>query len=182
MGKNGRPTLELTRTQKRKRPVLPEKRKNPKVLPQTEQTTCQPQKLVKAESPGEPSIHLASSSVNQLEPSQAQGEQEDRTEEYGEEQMEYDGELDEETEAFDTELESLLQGDLGINIVFILPEKFREAKGQENTLEGDVFSKESFECRLAEVEEVPEQRTPTTKTDGTALKPVAEQLCFSKPT
>ncbi|CAL8151983.1 unnamed protein product [Prunus armeniaca] len=36
--------------------------------------------------------------------------------------------------------------------------------------------------QIGEVEEVPEQRTPTTKTDGTALKPVAEQLCFSKPT
>ncbi|CAL2256889.1 unnamed protein product [Prunus armeniaca] len=64
---------------------------------------------MKTESPGKPSIHLASSSVNQLTPSQTQddrigllktGEQEDWIKEYGEEQMEYDGELDEETEAF----------------------------------------------------------------------------------
>ncbi|CAL9012913.1 unnamed protein product, partial [Prunus brigantina] len=66
--------------------------------------------------------------------------QEDWTEEYGEEQMEYDGELDTETEAFGAELEGLLQGDLGINMVFILVEKFWAAEGQESTLEGDVFS------------------------------------------
>ncbi|CAL9017939.1 unnamed protein product, partial [Prunus brigantina] len=70
----------------------------------------------------------------------AAGEQEDWTEEYGEEQMEYDGELDAETEAFGAELEGLLQGNLGINMVFILPEKFWAAEGQESTLEGDVFS------------------------------------------
>ncbi|CAL2257654.1 unnamed protein product [Prunus armeniaca] len=70
--------------------------------------------------------------------------------------MEYDGELDAETEAFGAELENLLQGDLGINMVFIMPEKFRVAEGQESTLEGDVFSQESFECRLAEPEETPE--------------------------
>ncbi|CAL9020587.1 unnamed protein product [Prunus brigantina] len=102
-----------------------------------------------------PSINPASSSDNQLEPSQSEGqsgpipvegqedwtekyeeeqldyepfadnqiglletgEQEDWTDEYGEEQMEYDGELDEEIEAFSAELESLLQGDLGINMV-----------------------------------------------------------------
>ncbi|CAL8159872.1 unnamed protein product [Prunus armeniaca] len=69
--------------------------------------------------------------------------------------MEYDGELDEETEAFGVELESLLQGDICINMEFILPEKFRAAERQENTLEGDVFSQESFECRLAEVDEAP---------------------------
>ncbi|CAL2234705.1 unnamed protein product [Prunus armeniaca] len=63
--------------------------------------------------------------------------------------MEYEGELDEETEAFGAELESMLQGDLG---------------------------------RLAEVEESPEQQTPTTKPGITAKKLVAEQLCFSKPT
>ncbi|CAL9012122.1 unnamed protein product [Prunus brigantina] len=129
---------------------------------------------MKTESPNKPSVHPASSSVNQLEPSQIRGEsepipiegqedcteeyeeeqldyepstddqiglletgeQKDWIEEYGEEQMECDGELDEETEAF----ESLLQGDLGINMVFILPEKFRAAEGQESTLEGDVFS------------------------------------------
>ncbi|CAL8084352.1 unnamed protein product [Prunus armeniaca] len=144
--KSGRPTLELTRTQKRwvqrqyctflqnksDAQVFPEtssarKGKNPEVFPRAEQTS-QPQKLVKAESSGKPSIHPTSSSVNQLKPSQAQDdqngllkaeEQEDWTEEYREEQMEYDGELDEETEAFGAELESLLQGDLGINMVFI---------------------------------------------------------------
>ncbi|CAL2240286.1 unnamed protein product [Prunus armeniaca] len=41
---------------------------------------------------------------------------------------------------------------------------------------------ESFECRLAEVEEAPEQQAPTAKTSGTALKLTAKQLCFSKPT
>ncbi|CAL2240327.1 unnamed protein product [Prunus armeniaca] len=87
------------------------------------------------------------------------GEQEDWIEEFEEEQMEYDGELDAETEAFGSELENLLQGDLGINMVFILPEKFRAAEGQESTLERDVFSQESFECRLAEAEEVPELPT-----------------------
>ncbi|CAL8084284.1 unnamed protein product [Prunus armeniaca] len=144
--KSGRPTLELTRTQKRRvqrqyctflknksdAQVFPEtssarKGKNPEVFPRAEQTS-QPQKLVKAESSGKPFIHPTSSSVNQLKPSQAQDdqngllkaeEQEDWTEEYREEQMEYDGELDEETEAFGAELESLLQGDLGINMVFI---------------------------------------------------------------
>ncbi|CAL2259629.1 unnamed protein product [Prunus armeniaca] len=67
-------------------------------------------------------------------------------------------------------------------MVFILPEEFRAVEGQENTLEGDFFSHESFKCRLAEVEEAPEQQTHTTKTGGTAMKLAAEQLCFSKPT
>ncbi|CAL2229127.1 unnamed protein product [Prunus armeniaca] len=58
--------------------------------------------------------------------------------------MEYDGELDEEAEAFGAELESLLQGDIGINMVFILPKTFKAAEGQENTLEGDVFSQKSL--------------------------------------
>ncbi|CAL8163074.1 unnamed protein product [Prunus armeniaca] len=91
--------------------------------------------------------------------------------------MEYDGELDVETEAFGAELENLLQGDLGINMVFILPEKFRVAEGQESTLEGDVFSQESFECRLAEAEETPEQQVGNPRTEETNNK-----LCFSKPT
>ncbi|CAL8119086.1 unnamed protein product [Prunus armeniaca] len=67
-------------------------------------------------------------------------------------------------------------------MVFILPEKFRAAEGQENTLEGDVFSQESFECRLTEVEEAPEQQTGTQKIGGTTTKLAAEQLFFSKPT
>ncbi|CAL8089798.1 unnamed protein product [Prunus armeniaca] len=88
--------------------------------------------------------------------------------------MEYEGELDEETEAFGAELESLLQGDLGINIVFILPEKFGA--------EGDVLSQESFECRLAEVAEALEQQTSTARAGKTAMKLAAEQLCFFEPT
>ncbi|CAL9019579.1 unnamed protein product, partial [Prunus brigantina] len=108
--------------------------------------------------------------------------QEDWTEEYGEEQMEYDGELDTETEAFGAELEGLLQGDLGINMVFILSEKFWAAEGQEGTLEGDVFSQESFECRLAEAEETSEQQIDSPKAGRTANKTPTKQLCFSKPT
>ncbi|CAL2230263.1 unnamed protein product [Prunus armeniaca] len=88
--------------------------------------------------------------------------------------MEYEGELDEETEAFGAELESLLQGDLGINIVFVLPEKFGA--------EGDVLSQESFECRLAEVAEALEQQTSTARAGKTAMKLAAEQLCFFEPT
>ncbi|CAL8174384.1 unnamed protein product [Prunus armeniaca] len=72
------------------------------------------------------------------------GEQGERTEEYEEEYMKHDGELDAETEAFGAELEDLLQGDLGINMVFILSEKFWATEGQETTLEGDVFSHESL--------------------------------------
>ncbi|CAL2265902.1 unnamed protein product [Prunus armeniaca] len=51
----------------------------------------------------------------------------------------------------------------------------RAVEGQENTLEGDVFSQESFECRLAEVEEAPEQQTPIAKIGGTATKLAADQ-------
>ncbi|CAL2230264.1 unnamed protein product [Prunus armeniaca] len=88
VGKSGRLTLELTRTQKRRvqrqyctflknnndTQVLPEtssarKGKNPEVDPQAEQTTCQPEELTKTESPSKPSTHPASSLVNQLEPS-----------------------------------------------------------------------------------------------------------------
>ncbi|CAL2256306.1 unnamed protein product [Prunus armeniaca] len=155
--------------------------------------------MLKAGSPVKPSIHLASSSDNQFKPSQIQGEyepipiegledwtegneeeqldyepfadyqnalletgeQEDWTEGFGEEHMEYDGELDAETEAF---------------------EKFRVAEGQENTLEGDVFSQESFECMLAEAGETPEQQAGNPRTEGTDNKLAAYQLCFSKPT
>ncbi|CAL2255197.1 unnamed protein product [Prunus armeniaca] len=67
-------------------------------------------------------------------------------------------------------------------MVFILPEKFRAAEGQKNTLEGDVLSQETFEFKLAEVDEAPEQQIPTAKTGRTAMKLAAEQLCFSKPT
>ncbi|CAL8115553.1 unnamed protein product [Prunus armeniaca] len=214
VGKNGRPTMELTRTQRRRvqrqyctflnneknAQVLPnansaKKGEEPEILPQTEQAISQLQKLTKAESSEKPSIHPASASGGLLETPQLEektdpvpGEgQEDwveedeeeqldyepstddqntllRTEELGEwteeydgEQMDYDGELDAETEAFGAELEDLLCADLGINMVFILPEKFWAVEGQKSTLDGDVFSQESFECRLAETEEMPEQ-------------------------
>ncbi|CAL2270034.1 unnamed protein product [Prunus armeniaca] len=96
--------------------------------------------------------------------------------------MDYDGELDAETEAFGAELEDLLRVDLGINMVFILPEKFWAVEGQKSTLDGDVFSQESFECRLAEAEEMPEQQAGNPRTEGTTNKLAADQLCFSKPT
>ncbi|CAL8119939.1 unnamed protein product [Prunus armeniaca] len=96
VGKNGRPTMKLTRTQKRR--ILPEtnstsKGKEPEMLPQTEQAISQPQKPMKAESLGKPSIHPSSISGNQLKTPQPQGKsdpipvegQEDWTEEYEEE-------------------------------------------------------------------------------------------------
>ncbi|CAL9000001.1 unnamed protein product [Prunus brigantina] len=195
VGKSGRPTMELTRTQKRRvqrqyctflnnkniAQILPEtnsarKGKEPEKPTQAEQAIFHPQKMLKTKSPDKPRVHLTSSSDKQLEASQVEGEpepvpvekqehwieeneeeqldyepstddqnallgmegQEDWTEEYGEEQMEYDGELDAETEAFGAELEGLLQGNLGINMVFILSEKFWAAEGQESTLEGDM--------------------------------------------
>ncbi|BFG15468.1 hypothetical protein CerSpe_017420 [Prunus speciosa] len=67
-------------------------------------------------------------------------------------------------------------------MVFVLPEQFRAAEGQESTLEGDVVSEENFECRLAEVNERPEQQNFAAITDRTAFKTAAEGLCFSKPT
>ncbi|CAL9010827.1 unnamed protein product [Prunus brigantina] len=82
VGKSGRPTLELTRTQKRR-----VQRQYYTFLKNKDDTQSQGQ-----------------SGPTPVE------EQEDWnwTEEYGEEQMEYDEELDEETEAFGAELESLL--------------------------------------------------------------------------
>ncbi|CAL8119171.1 unnamed protein product [Prunus armeniaca] len=112
VGKSGRSTLELTRTQKRRverqyciflknrddtqvlsKTNSAEKGKNPEVDPHAEQTTSQPEELTKTESPTKPSIHPAPSSVNQIRPSQSQGQsglipiegQEDWTEEYEEE-------------------------------------------------------------------------------------------------
>ncbi|CAL8119169.1 unnamed protein product [Prunus armeniaca] len=96
--------------------------------------------------------------------------------------MEYEGKLDEETEALGAELESLLQGYLGINMVFILPEKFRATEGQESILEGDVLSWESFECRLAKVKKVPKQQTSIAKVGRTAMKLATEQLFFFEST
>ncbi|CAL8175037.1 unnamed protein product [Prunus armeniaca] len=181
------------------------RRKNPEVATRAEQTTHQPQELMKTESPGKPSIHLASSSVNQLLPSQTQGEyepipvegqedwteeyeekqsdyepsaddqiglletgeQEDWTEEYGEEQMEYDGELDEEIEPFGAELECLLQEDLGINMIFILPEEFKAVDGQGSTLEGDVLSQETSQVADSNTFDVTNFAGGATKTHGT---------------
>ncbi|CAL8087288.1 unnamed protein product [Prunus armeniaca] len=201
VGKSGRPTLELTRTQKRRRPALPEKGRIRKYFPRRNEQPASHKKCYKQNLqtyllsilPHPQSISLNHPNLFQLKDKKTRlkndqnglletGEQEDWTEEYGEEQMEYDVELDEETEAFGAELENMLQGDLGINMVFILPEEFRATEGQENTLKGDVVSQESFECRLAEVEEAPEQQTPTAKTSGTTMKLATEQLCFSKPT
>ncbi|CAL8152262.1 unnamed protein product [Prunus armeniaca] len=197
--KSGIPTLELTRTQKRRVQRQYCTFLKNKDHTQLEQTTYEPEELTKTESPRKPSIYHVSPPVNQLEPSQSQSQfrsipvegqkdwiekyeeeqldyepstddqtglletdgQEDWTEEYGEEHMKYDGELEEETEAF---------------------EKFRAAEGQKNTLEGDVLSQETFEFKLAEVDEAPEQQIPTAKTGRTAMKLAAEQLCFSKPT
>ncbi|CAL9030060.1 unnamed protein product, partial [Prunus brigantina] len=158
VGKSGRPTLELTRTQKRR---------------------IQRQYCIFL---NKSRVHLTSSSGKQPEASQVEGEpepvpaekqedwteeyeeeqldyepstddqnallgmegligQEDWTEEYGEEQMEYEGELDAETKTFGAELEGLLQGDLGINM-----------------------------------------QADSPKAGRTANKSATEQLCFSKPT
>ncbi|CAL8105374.1 unnamed protein product [Prunus armeniaca] len=176
--------MELTKTQKRRVQrqycMFLNNKRDARVLPGTDSAKKgkrpEPQKLLRAESPGKPFIHHASSSDNLLKPPQGKSEaipaegqedwieededeqldyepsaddqnalleareQGDWTKEYGEEQMEYDGERDAKTEAFGAELEDLLQGDLGINMVFILPEKFRAVEGQESTLEGDVLS------------------------------------------
>ncbi|CAL9013696.1 unnamed protein product, partial [Prunus brigantina] len=142
-------------------PILPEtnsaaKGKEPEKLPQAEQAVFHSQKMLKTKSPDKPRVHLTSSPHKQPEVSQ--------------------------TEAFGAELEGLLQGDLGINTVFILSEKFWAAEGQESTLEGDVFSQESFECRLAEAEETSEQQADSPTAGRTANKSTTDQLCFSKPT
>ncbi|CAL8988539.1 unnamed protein product [Prunus brigantina] len=91
-------------------------------------------------------------------------------------QMEYDGELDEEIEAFSAELESLLQGDLGINMVFILPEKFRAAKGQESTLEGDVLSQEKDFPRKRRSCNKSEKGIPENET--TQVENESQEMCF----
>ncbi|CAL9012727.1 unnamed protein product [Prunus brigantina] len=126
VGKSGRPTMELTRTQKRR----------------VQRQYC---------------IFLNDKNITPILP-------------------------ETKAEAFGAELEGLLQGDLGINMVFILSEKFWATEGQESTLEGDVFSQESFECRLAEAEETSEQQIDSPKAGRTANKTPTEQLCFSKPT
>ncbi|CAL8152313.1 unnamed protein product [Prunus armeniaca] len=117
--KSGRPTMELTRTQKRRvqrqycmflnnkrdTQVLPgidsaRKGKKPEVLLYAEQAISQPQKLLKAECLGKPSIHPASSSDNLLKPQLGKSEavpakgQEDWIEENGEEQLDYEPSAD----------------------------------------------------------------------------------------
>ena len=81
VGRSGRPTLELTRTQKRRiqsqyctylksqdntqvrpQPSSARKGKNPETLPQTEQKACQSRELLKTEQPARSPIHIASSS------------------------------------------------------------------------------------------------------------------------
>ncbi|CAL2277708.1 unnamed protein product [Prunus armeniaca] len=179
MGKSGRPTLELTRTQKRmvqrqyctflksksNAQVLPEassvrKGKEPEVSPLAEQTTCQAQKL--------------------LEPSQVQGEskpipakeQEDWTGEYEEEQLDYEPSTDDQNGLLETgEQEDWT-------------EEYEEEQmkyDRELDEETEAFGAE-LESLLAEVEETLEQQPGNPKNGRTANKPVAEQLCFSKPT
>ncbi|CAL8088664.1 unnamed protein product [Prunus armeniaca] len=196
VGKNGKPTMELTRTQKRRVQrqycMFLKNKSDAQAPPETEQKRERSGNTFPDRTSNPATENVESwISNNQFKPSQIQGEsepipiegpedwterneeeqldyepsaddqnalletgeQEDWTEGFGDEHMEYDGELDAETEPFGAELENLLQGDLDINTVFILPEKFRAAEGEESTLEGDVFSQESFECRLAEAEE-----------------------------
>ncbi|CAL8163075.1 unnamed protein product [Prunus armeniaca] len=120
VGKSGRPTMELTRTQKRRvqrqycmflknksdAQAPPEttsgrKGKDLEILSQAEQV-IQPQKMLEVGSPVKPSIHLASSSDNQFKPSQIQGESEpipiegpeDWTEGNEEEQLDYEPSVD----------------------------------------------------------------------------------------
>ncbi|CAL9021326.1 unnamed protein product, partial [Prunus brigantina] len=221
VGKSGRPTMELTRTQKRRiqrryctflsneniAQILLEtnsakKGKEPEKPPQAEQAIFHSQKMLKTKSPDKPCVHLTSSSGKQLEASQVEEEpepvpaekQEDWIEENEEEQLDYEPSTDDQnallgmegqedwteeygeeqhglhSEAFGAELEGLLQSDLGINMVFILSEKFWAAEGQEkSTLERDVFSQESFEYRLAEAEETSEQQADSPKAGRTAL-------------
>ncbi|CAL8152695.1 unnamed protein product [Prunus armeniaca] len=120
----GRPTFELTRTQKRRvqrqyctflknkdnTQVLPEvssarKGKNLEADSQAKQTTYQPEELTKTEVPSKPTIHPTSPLINQLEPSQSQGQsglilvegQEGWIEEYEEEQLDYEPSADDQT-------------------------------------------------------------------------------------
>ncbi|CAL8105070.1 unnamed protein product [Prunus armeniaca] len=117
VGKSGRPTLELTCTfikNKDHTQVLPEtssakKGKNLEADSQAH-TTYQPEEQTKAESPSKPSIHPASSSVNQPKPSQSQDQsehvsvegQEDWIEEYEEEQLDYKPSTDDQTRLLGT--------------------------------------------------------------------------------
>ncbi|CAL8164900.1 unnamed protein product [Prunus armeniaca] len=207
VGKNGRPTMELTRTQRRRVQrqycTFLNNKNNAQMLPETNfaKKGKEPEEIyLKLHNqrkktypiPGEGQedwtkeyeeeqldYEPSADDQNALLGTKEQGEW---TEEYGGEQMDYDGELDAETEAFGAKLEDLLRADLSINMVFILPEKFWAVEGQKSTLDGDVFSQESFECRLEEAEEMPEQQAGNPRTEETTNKLAADQLCFSKPT
>ncbi|CAL2236859.1 unnamed protein product [Prunus armeniaca] len=84
--------------------------KNPEVAPQAEQTLRQPQELMKTDSLVRPSIHPPLPSVNQLKPPQVQVEskpilvegQEDWTEEYEEEQLDYEPSADDQIGLLET--------------------------------------------------------------------------------
>ncbi|CAL2257655.1 unnamed protein product [Prunus armeniaca] len=129
VGKSGRPTMELTRTHKRRvqrqyciflknksdAQAPPEttsdrKGKDSEIPSQAEQV-IQPQKMLKARSPVKPSIHLASSSDNQFKHSQIRGEsepilvegQEDWTKENEEEQLDYEPSADDQNALLETE-------------------------------------------------------------------------------
>ncbi|CAL8175148.1 unnamed protein product [Prunus armeniaca] len=115
MGKSGRPTLELTRTQKRmvqrQYCTFLKSKSNAQLEPSQVQGESKPIPAKEQENwtgeYEEEQLDYEPSTDDQnglLET----GEQEDWTQEYEEEQMKYDGELDEETEAFGAELKSLL--------------------------------------------------------------------------
>ncbi|CAL8993419.1 unnamed protein product [Prunus brigantina] len=79
VGKSGRPTLELTRTQKRRVQrqyyTFLKNNNETQVLPETSSARKREKSRSRSsESPSKPSTHPASSSVNQLEPSQSQGQ------------------------------------------------------------------------------------------------------------
>ncbi|CAL2255196.1 unnamed protein product [Prunus armeniaca] len=94
--------LKLTRTQKRR--VLRQYCTFLKNKDHT-QTTYEPEELTKTESPRKPSIYHVSPPVNQLEPSQSQGQfrsipvegQKDWIEKYEEEQLDYEPSADDQT-------------------------------------------------------------------------------------
>ncbi|CAL9000270.1 unnamed protein product [Prunus brigantina] len=130
VGKSGRTTMELTRTQKRRvqrqyciflnnkniTQILPEtnsarKGKEPEKPPQAEQEIFHSQKMLKTKSPDQPCAHLTSSSDKQLEASQVEGElepvpaekQEDWIEENEEEQLDYEPSTDDQNALLEME-------------------------------------------------------------------------------
>ncbi|BFG30042.1 hypothetical protein CerSpe_163160 [Prunus speciosa] len=129
VGKSGRPTLELTRTQKRRvqrqystflrnrkdaqvstEPNSAKRRENPEAIPQAEQTGHKCQKLIKTESSGKPSICSISSPVDQSELPQVQTgaetvpeeDQQGWTEENEEEQLDYEPSTEDQTGFLET--------------------------------------------------------------------------------